>query len=124
MDVHELDRILLASAAVLLVAILAVRLSTKVGLPSLLVYLGIGMLLGDSGPGGIPFNDAQLAHALGFAALVIILTDGGLTTRWNEVRPVMPLGVTYWRRSASRSASPWWRASRTTASGLTGSSPY
>ena len=94
MDVHELDRILLASAAVLLVAILAVRLSTKVGLPSLLVYLGLGVLLGDSGPGGIPFNDAQLAHALGFAALVIILIDGGLTTRWNEVRPVMPLGVT------------------------------
>jgi cell volume regulation protein A len=94
LDVHELDRILLASAAVLLVAILAVRLSTKVGLPSLLVYLGLGVLLGDSGPGGIPFNDAQLAHALGFAALVIILIDGGLTTRWNEVRPVMPLGVT------------------------------
>jgi cell volume regulation protein A len=91
-DVAELDRILLVSAGVLLVAILAVRLSGKLGLPSLLIYLGMGLLLGESGL-GVQFEDAQLAHALGFAALVIILTEGGLTTRWNEVRPVMPLGV-------------------------------
>jgi cell volume regulation protein A len=74
------------------VAILAVQLSGRLGLPSLLIYLGMGLLLGESGL-GIQFEDAQLAHALGFAALVIILTEGGLTTRWNEVRPVMPLGV-------------------------------
>ncbi|GAA1537138.1 potassium/proton antiporter [Kribbella lupini] len=92
MDVHELDRILLAGAAVLLVAVVAVRLSGRLGLPSLLIYLGMGLLLGESGA-GIQFEDAELAHALGFAALVIILTEGGLTTRWNEVRPVMPLGV-------------------------------
>jgi cell volume regulation protein A len=91
-DVTELDRILLVGAAVLLVAIIAVRLSGRLGLPSLLIYLGMGLALGESGL-GIRFDDAELAHALGFAALVIILTEGGLTTRWNEVRPVMPLGV-------------------------------
>ncbi|MEU8222573.1 potassium/proton antiporter [Kribbella sp. NPDC048915] len=93
MNVEELDSILLASAAVLLVAVVAVRLSGRLGLPSLLLYLGMGLLLGESGPGNIHFEDAQLAHALGFAALVVILTEGGLTTRWNEVRPVMPLGL-------------------------------
>jgi cell volume regulation protein A len=93
MDVSELDRILLAGAAVLLVAIVAVRFTGRLGLPSLLIYLGIGLALGESGPGNIQFEDAQLAHALGFAALVIILTEGGLTTRWNEVRPMLPLGV-------------------------------
>ncbi|GAA1617790.1 potassium/proton antiporter [Kribbella alba] len=92
MDVTELDRILLVGAAVLLVAIIAVRLSGRLGLPSLLIYLGMGLALGEAGL-GIRFDDAELAHALGFAALVIILTEGGLTTRWNEVRPVMPLGV-------------------------------
>ncbi|MDX6263459.1 MAG: potassium/hydrogen antiporter [Kribbellaceae bacterium] len=92
MDVSQLDRILLAGAAVLLVAIIAVRLSGRLGLPSLLIYLAMGLLLGESGA-GIQFEDAQLAHALGFAALVIILIEGGLTTRWNEVRPVMPIGV-------------------------------
>jgi cell volume regulation protein A len=91
-DVAELDQVLLVSAGVLLVAILAVQLSGRLGLPSLLIYLGMGLVLGESGL-GIEFDDAQLAHALGFAALVIILTEGGLTTRWNEVRPVMPLGV-------------------------------
>lgn len=92
MDVTDLDRILLAGAAVLLVAIIAVRLSGRLGLPSLLIYLAMGLLLGESGA-GIQFEDAQLAHALGFAALVIILIEGGLTTRWNEVRPVMPMGI-------------------------------
>jgi cell volume regulation protein A len=91
-DVSQLDRILLAGAAVLLVAIVAVRLSGRLGLPSLLIYLAMGVLLGESGA-GIQFEDAQIAHALGFAALVIILIEGGLTTRWNEVRPVMPIGV-------------------------------
>src|SRR4051812_49214264 len=92
-NVAELDQILLAGAVVLLVAVIAIRLSARIGLPSLLIYLGMGLLLGESGPGHIHFEDAQLAHALGFAALVVILTEGGLTTRWNEVRPVMPLGL-------------------------------
>jgi potassium/hydrogen antiporter len=65
MDVAELDGILLAGAAVLLVAVVAVRLSGRLGLPSLLIYLGMGLLLGESGPGHIQFEDAQLAHALG-----------------------------------------------------------
>ncbi|MEU4390658.1 potassium/proton antiporter [Kribbella sp. NPDC023855] len=92
MDVSQLDRILLTGAAVLLVAIIAVRLSGRLGLPSLLIYLAMGLMLGESGV-GIQFEDAEIAHALGFAALVIILIEGGLTTRWNEVRPVMPIGI-------------------------------
>ncbi len=51
----------------------------------------IGVLLGESGL-GIRFDDAEVAHALGFAALVLILAEGGLTTPWPEIRPVMRLG--------------------------------
>ena len=51
LDVHQLDQILLVGTGVLLLAILAVRLSVGVGLPSLLVYLLIGVLLGEGGPG-------------------------------------------------------------------------
>ena len=91
-DVHQLDQVLLAASAVLLVAILAVRLSVVVGLPSLLFYLLLGVLLGEAGV-GISFDDAQLAHALGFGALVIILTEGGLTTNWQEIRPAMRSGA-------------------------------
>ncbi len=91
-DVDQLDQVLLVASGVLLVAILAVRLSVFVGLPSLLFYLLLGVLLGQGGV-GITFDDAQLAHALGFGALVIILTEGGLTTSWPEIRPAMRTGA-------------------------------
>ena len=92
LDVQTLDHILLVGTGVLLVAILAVRLSVGVGLPSLLVYLLMGVGLGESGL-GLRFDDAEVAHALGFAALILILAEGGLTTPWKEIRPVMRLGV-------------------------------
>lgn len=92
LDVHTLDQALLVGAGVLLVAILAVRLSVGVGLPSLLLYLLIGVALGEAGI-GVRFDNAEAAHALGFAALILILAEGGLTTSWPEIRPVMRLGV-------------------------------
>jgi cell volume regulation protein A len=91
-DVHQLDSFLLVGSLVTLVAILAVRLSASVGLPSLLFYLLLGVLLGESGL-GIQFEDAELAHALGFGALALILAEGGLTTSWREMRPSIRLGV-------------------------------
>jgi cell volume regulation protein A len=92
LDVHTLDQILLVGTGVLLLAILAVRLSVGIGLPSLLIYLLMGVALGEAGV-GVRFDDAEMAHALGFAALVLILAEGGLTTPWPEIRPVMRLGV-------------------------------
>jgi potassium/hydrogen antiporter len=91
-DAHQMDVVLLVGAIVMLVAILAVRLSVRAGLPSLLVYLLMGVLLGEGGL-GIRFEDADVAHALGFAALILILAEGGLTTPWAEIRPAMRLGV-------------------------------
>jgi potassium/hydrogen antiporter len=81
-----------AGAAVLLLAVLAVRLSTRLGLPSLLVYLAIGLLLGEAGL-GIQFSDAPLTAELGIAGLVLILAEGGLTTRWSVIRPVLSWGI-------------------------------
>ena len=91
-DVHALDEFVLVGSAVTLLAILAVRVSSRAGLPSLLVYLLMGVVLGESGV-GIGFEDAELAHALGFAALAIILAEGGLTSSWRQLRPSMALGV-------------------------------
>ena len=82
----DLDGILLVSAVVVIVAVVGARLGARLGLPSLLLFLGLGMVLGESGPFNIPFNDANLAHALGFAALVLILAEGGLTTKWSDIR--------------------------------------
>ena len=80
---------LLVGALVVIAAVTAVRLSTRLGLPTLLVYLGLGLLLGESGV-GIEFEDARLAHDLGFVALVVILAEGGLTTRWTDLRRALP----------------------------------
>ncbi len=91
-DVHQLDQFLLLGSAVTLLAILAVRVSSRAGLPSLLIYLLMGVALGEQGF-GIPFEDAELAHALGFAALVLILAEGGVTTNWSDIRGSMRLGV-------------------------------
>lgn len=91
-DVHDLDRYLLVGAGVLILAVLAVRLSVSIGLPSLLVYLGLGLALGSSGL-GIEFADADLAHALGFGGLVLILAEGGLTTKWEHLKPNLGYGL-------------------------------
>jgi potassium/hydrogen antiporter len=81
----ELDTLLLLGAVVLIVAIIAARIGSRVGLPALLLFLALGMAMGDSGL-GVSFNDADLAKDLGFAALVLILAEGGLTTRWRDIR--------------------------------------
>jgi cell volume regulation protein A len=91
-DVHQLDQFVLVGASVTLLAVLAVRVSSRAGLPSLLLYLLMGVVLGEAGL-GIRFDDAQLAHALGFAALAVILADGGLSTSWREARPTMRMGL-------------------------------
>ena len=84
---------LLGGAGVLLVAVAAVRLSTRFGVPTLLLYLGLGMLLGEDVI-GLTFDDAELARNLGLVALALILAEGGLTTRWLDVRPAMPAAMT------------------------------
>ena len=69
----------------LLVAVAAVRLSLRSGLPSLLLYLGIGVAIGEAGL-GIEFHSAELTQVLGYTALVLILAEGGLTTSWHDIR--------------------------------------
>jgi cell volume regulation protein A len=81
--VSNLDLSLLVGTLVLLVAVAAVRLSVRSGLPSLLLYLGIGVVIGEA---GIVFNSAELTQVLGYSALVLILAEGGLTTSWDDIR--------------------------------------
>ncbi|MFC4033713.1 potassium/proton antiporter [Streptomyces polygonati] len=90
LTVHHLNEILLIGAAVLLVAVVAVRLASRSGLPTLLIYLGIGVAIGQDGLFGFTFDDVQLTQVLGYAALVVILAEGGLGTKWHEIKPVLP----------------------------------
>lgn len=82
---QDVDLALVVGCALLLVAVLSVRISSRTGVPSLLIYLLIGLLIGESGL-GIRFDDYELTKDLGLVALGLILAEGGLTTRWSQVR--------------------------------------
>ena len=88
MDVETAAWVILFAAVVVLAAVAGVRVAARLGVPGLLFYLLLGLLLGKDGPGGIPFDNAHLATALGYAGLIVILAEGGLTTRTASVRPV------------------------------------
>ncbi|MGI5273381.1 potassium/proton antiporter [Nonomuraea sp. CA-218870] len=87
-----LDDLLLVGAVIVIAAIVSVRIAHRSGLPSLLVFLGFGLVLGEAGF-GIPFSDPNLAKDIGFLALAVILAEGGLTTNWSHVRRSVPLAL-------------------------------
>ncbi len=90
LTVHHLNQLLLVCSLVLLIAVAAVRISSRSGLPSLLVYLAIGVAMGQDGIGDIKFDNAELVQVIGYAALVVILAEGGLGTKWKEAKPALP----------------------------------
>lgn len=90
LTVHHLNQLLLVCSLVLLIAVAAVRISSRSGLPSLLVYLAIGVAMGQDGIGDIQFDNAELVQVIGYGALVVILAEGGLGTKWKEAKPALP----------------------------------
>ena len=86
----QLDQVLLLGSAVLLASIGAARLGNRFGLPSLVLFLGLGVLVGYL---GLEFDDAGLARSLGFAGLVLILAEGGFTTKWAEIKGALPSAI-------------------------------
>jgi cell volume regulation protein A len=92
MEGHDAELILVAGA-LLAAGIASAMLADRVRIPGLLLFLGLGMLAGSEGIGGIEFSDAELARTLGTIALVLILFEGGLTSGWGEIRPVLGTAV-------------------------------
>jgi len=84
-----IEYVILIGSFLIILSIGVARLSENLGVPVLLLFLGIGMLAGSEGPGGIYFDDAALAQAIGVMALIFILFAGGLDTRWPEVKPTV-----------------------------------
>lgn len=88
------EYLLLGAAILLLLGVLAGKASDRLGVPALLLFLGVGMLAGSEGMGGIPFDNYHLSQDLGITALGLILFSGGLGTSWTEVRPVLRPALT------------------------------
>jgi len=88
MTLESLATASFVGALVVFVSILAVRFAGKLGVPGLLLYLLLGIILGATIP-GLALDDATLATVLGYSALVLILAHGGLTTRVDQLKPVL-----------------------------------
>lgn len=88
-----IENILLVGSILLLISIFAGKTSYKFGVPTLLLFLAIGMLAGSEGIGGIHFDNPAIARFIGVVSLNIILFSGGLDTNWNSVKPVLWIGI-------------------------------
>jgi cell volume regulation protein A len=80
------NNLILLGAGLVTLSIFAGLVSSRIGAPLLLVFLALGMLAGEDGPGGIPFSDFNAAYIAGSIALAIILFDGGLRTSRQNLR--------------------------------------
>ncbi|MBE0538619.1 MAG: potassium/proton antiporter [Ignavibacterium sp.] len=83
-----LDYFLLGSAVLILLSIIIAKLFNNLGLPTLVLFIALGMLAGSEGIGGIYFDDALIAQNIGIIALIFILFSGGLDTNLQDIKPV------------------------------------
>lgn len=83
-----IEYFLLVGSVLILASIALAKFSDNLGVPTLLLFLGVGMFAGSEGPGNLYFDNAQTAQSIGIVALLFILFAAGLDTRWETVRPL------------------------------------
>jgi cell volume regulation protein A len=81
----HINTLLLLGAVLILGGILSSIMASRIGAPILLVFLILGMLAGEDGPGGVRFSDYRLTYLVGSVSLAIILLDGGIRTKISRV---------------------------------------
>jgi potassium/hydrogen antiporter len=86
-------QLILVAGLLMAAGLAAAKVADRVRVPGLLLFLGLGMLVGSEGIGGVEFDDAELTRTLGTIGLVLILFEGGLTAGWKEIRPVLGSAV-------------------------------
>ncbi|PKH11618.1 MULTISPECIES: potassium/proton antiporter [Planomicrobium] len=84
-----INGIILICGAFLLMGVIMTKVSARAGVPSLVLFMIIGMILGSDISGLIYFSNAEVAQLVGVVALIIILFEGGLQTQWKNIRPVL-----------------------------------
>lgn len=88
-----IENILLVGSLLLFVSVVVGKTSYRFGVPTLLLFLAIGMLAGTDGVGGINFDNPRTAQFIGIVSLNFILFSGGLDTNWNSVKPILKEGI-------------------------------
>lgn len=88
-----IENVLLIGSLLLFISILAGKTSYRFGVPTLVLFLAVGILAGSEGIGKINFNDPGLAQFIGIVSLNFILFSGGLDTNWKSIQPVLWQGI-------------------------------
>lgn len=83
----------LVAGLLFFLSLVAGTLSERIKMPGLILFLAIGMLAGENGPGGLQFDDAVTTNSIGTFALAFILFSGGFDTQWDDVRPIVQQGL-------------------------------
>ena len=87
------ETILLWASVLMFVSVVSSKISDKLAVPVLLLFLAVGMIAGSEGIGNINFDNAQLAKQIGILALIFIIFSGGLDTNWKDTRPIILSGI-------------------------------
>lgn len=90
----QIEFFLLVISVLFFASILVSKAGSKLGVPALLLFLGVGMLFGSDGLQLVNFHNIKVAHMVGSVALCAILFSGGLDTRFADIRPVLGPGIT------------------------------
>ena len=89
----EVGNLLLIGSILLLISIIAGKTTSRLGVPTLIFFLIVGILAGSEGIGGIHFDNTSIAQFVGITALNFILFSGGLDTNWQSIKPILWRGV-------------------------------
>ena len=91
-DISSISTVLMTFAVLVLICACSTKLSSKINMPVLVVFLAIGMLAGPKGFAEVPFGDPGLANVIGTIAMAFILFSGGFDTKWSSIKNVVTTG--------------------------------
>ncbi|MFC7062727.1 potassium/proton antiporter [Halobacillus seohaensis] len=95
--IHQIlqsNQFIMLVALLLIMSIVVTKFSTRLGVPSLVLFIAVGMAVGSDGLELIYFDNAEIAQLVGIFALIIILFEGGMQTKWSAIRPVLAPSIT------------------------------
>ncbi|WP_226576536.1 potassium/proton antiporter [Halobacillus litoralis] len=93
-EILESNQFIMLMALLLIISIVVTKFSSRLGVPSLVLFIAVGMMVGNEGLGFIHFDNSEIAQLVGVIALIVILFEGGMLTKWKEIRPVIAPSIT------------------------------
>lgn len=88
-EILQSNQFIMLVALLLIASVVVTKFSSRLGVPSLVLFIAVGMIVGSDGLGFIYFDNAEVAQLVGVFALIVILFEGGMQTKWQDIRPVI-----------------------------------